>query len=155
NDEEVPNARVEMDTEQTPKTKRKHKKPDAYPEPSNSESSSTLSAYKGLDNYIPTTKRVMAKTLHGFNEFLHAYIADDLSVKHEEDAACYADLKAEIEGFHDQQDHSQQFTTILNSLGSVLEALKDDPALNCKVLEAIDVFIKKSFDLSELKTHMQ
>ncbi|GJX30123.1 hypothetical protein Tco_0238202 [Tanacetum coccineum] len=85
------------------------------------------------------------KELKGFTE--------DLWEKHEEAAASYADLKAKIEGFHDQvydaQDNTgksishfmnllerikkydtQQFTTILNNLSSVQEALKEDLALN-------------------------
>ncbi|GJR59798.1 hypothetical protein Tco_1501960 [Tanacetum coccineum] len=51
---------------------------------------------------MPTTERVLAKTLQGFNEFLYAHIADDLWENHVEAVVSYADLKAKIEGFHDQ-----------------------------------------------------
>ncbi|GJX32531.1 hypothetical protein Tco_0242386 [Tanacetum coccineum] len=90
-----------IDQPESSKRTKKHKKPNASPEPSDSKSSSTSLAYKGLDNFVPTTERVLAKTLQGFNEFLYAQIDDDLWEKHEEDAASYDDLKAEIEGFHD------------------------------------------------------
>ncbi|GJX86573.1 reverse transcriptase domain-containing protein [Tanacetum coccineum] len=62
--------------------RKKAKKPDASPEPFDSESSSNLLAYKDIDNYE----------------------------KHEEVAASYVDLKDEIKGFHDQVYNSQDNT---------------------------------------------
>ncbi|GJY68912.1 hypothetical protein Tco_0471894, partial [Tanacetum coccineum] len=83
-------------------THKKTKKLDASLKPSDSESLSNSLAYKDLDDYVPTTERVLAKTLQGFNEFLYAHIADDLWENHMEAAVSYADLKAKIDGFHDQ-----------------------------------------------------
>ncbi|GKB95040.1 hypothetical protein Tco_0981177, partial [Tanacetum coccineum] len=101
-EEETPLLNIQLSHLSRHKKSKKHKKPDASPKPSDSESSSTLLAYKGFDNYVPTTEGVLANTLQGFNELLYAQIFEALWEKNAEVATSYADLKGEINGFHDQ-----------------------------------------------------
>ncbi|GJS78290.1 hypothetical protein Tco_0728171 [Tanacetum coccineum] len=55
--------------------------------------------------------------------------------------------------FKDQ--HLKSINTILTNLQTVQEAVKEDHALNAKVLEATDKFIKNSSNLTYLNTHMK
>ncbi|GJZ27003.1 hypothetical protein Tco_0571256 [Tanacetum coccineum] len=71
---ESPKPTKQHESSKRHKKSKKYKKPDASPEPSDSKSSSTSLAYKGFDNYVPTTERVLANTLQGFNELLYAQI---------------------------------------------------------------------------------
>ncbi|GJZ79940.1 hypothetical protein Tco_0644777 [Tanacetum coccineum] len=64
---------------------------------------------------------------------------------HEEPAVSYADLGSSIEGYHAENvDHKEQTHK--------LEAIKDDPALNKKVIEATKAYTKNSTNLIELLT---
>ncbi|GJU00865.1 hypothetical protein Tco_1111203 [Tanacetum coccineum] len=93
--------------------------------------------------------------------------------KHEEVVASYADLKSEIKGFHDvsykvhkgtkaafstyekllvkfQARYGKDAEKILGSLKVIQDAVKEDPALNKKVIEAIETYTKNSTNLTEL-----
>ncbi|GKA02304.1 hypothetical protein Tco_0674969 [Tanacetum coccineum] len=127
----------------------KAKKTDA----SDSESSSCSETFKPYDNYMPITKRQL----------------------YEEVAASYADLKWSINDFHAatirhyentnvvlinyrhiitlfKTDHNTCIQRILDNLQEVHNAVKEDTALNKKVLEAVEAYIKNSTNLTELLT---
>nr|GEV77292.1 hypothetical protein [Tanacetum cinerariifolium] len=90
-----------------------------------------------------------------------------------EAAASYADLKSEIKGFNDdaykvykgtmpafstyekllvkfQAWYGKDADKILGSLKVIQDAVKEDPALNKKVIEATEAYIKNSTNLTEL-----
>ncbi|GKA91248.1 hypothetical protein Tco_0813118 [Tanacetum coccineum] len=155
-DEELLEAGEEMDEEflQSATNKdqpelSKAKKTDA----SNSESSSCSKTFKPYDNYMSITERQL----------------------YEEVAASYADLKWSINDFHAstirqyentdvvlmnyrhiitlfKTDHNTGIQRILDNLQEVHNAVKDDPALKKKVLEAVEAYIKNSTNLTELLT---
>nr|GFB68802.1 hypothetical protein [Tanacetum cinerariifolium]GFB68825.1 hypothetical protein [Tanacetum cinerariifolium] len=95
--------------------------------------------------------------------------------KHEEAVASNADLKSEIEGFHDdaykvhkgtqvalntyenlfvkfRAQYNKDVKKILGSLKVIQDAVKEDPSLNKKVIKAIESYIKNSTNLNELLT---
>ncbi|GKF50843.1 hypothetical protein Tco_0147310, partial [Tanacetum coccineum] len=126
-------------------------------------------ASKPFDNYMPITERVLAKTLQGFLEVLYAQVAEDNLVKHEEAVTSYADLKWEIEDFHDttfivssntnanlikqilnkdKAQHVAGINKILTNLKEVHDVVKEDPALNKKVLKAAKAYTNNSLSLT-------
>ncbi|GJW44265.1 hypothetical protein Tco_0073064 [Tanacetum coccineum] len=136
------------------------------PEPFYSESSLASLPLKEYENYMPTIERVLDRNLQGVSEVLYAQIAKDNWEKHEEAVASYADLKAESSGFHDATYKDQEnndtslrnyerLNKILSNLQKVHDAVKDDPTLNAKVLEATDVYVKNSAKLTELNLHIK
>ncbi|GJZ62640.1 hypothetical protein Tco_0618777 [Tanacetum coccineum] len=72
-------------------------------------------------------------------------VAEDHLEKHEEVAASYADLKCSLEDFI----HTS-FTKILDNLKEVQDVVKEDPALNKKVLEATEAYTRNSSSFTEL-----
>ncbi|GKD93457.1 hypothetical protein Tco_1373294 [Tanacetum coccineum] len=118
--------------------------------------SSCPDALKKYDNILPLTERQLAQ--------------------HEEVAVSYADLRASIEGYYEENvDHRDQtdklvqatmncldknsiervdllkaLNGVIETLKVVQEAVKDDPALNRKVIEATKAYTKNSTSLNEL-----
>ncbi|GKE62997.1 hypothetical protein Tco_1513364, partial [Tanacetum coccineum] len=141
------------------KKARKPKDSEPSPDPSISESSSASISFKDYDNYMPRTKR-------------------ENWAKHEEVVASYANLGDELEAFNNEayeaqgntdtslrnyeitllafkEQHLKGINTILTNLHTVQEAVKDDPALNAKVLAATDAYIKNSSNLTKLNMHIK
>ncbi|GKA14847.1 hypothetical protein Tco_0694493, partial [Tanacetum coccineum] len=107
---------------------------------------------------------------------LKAGLTKDQWAQHEEAAVSYADLIASIEGYYEENvDHREQtdklvqaimdfldktatdMTNLLKALTEVTEtlkviqdAVKDDPTLNKKVIEATEAYTKNSTTLTEL-----
>nr|GEX61925.1 retrovirus-related Pol polyprotein from transposon TNT 1-94 [Tanacetum cinerariifolium]GEX63025.1 retrovirus-related Pol polyprotein from transposon TNT 1-94 [Tanacetum cinerariifolium] len=104
---------------------------------SNSESSSCSETFKLYENYMPITERQLVRNLNNFLEVIYAHVAKDTWKKHEEATASYADLKWGLEDFI-----NTSFTKILDNLKEVQDVLKEDHALNKKVLEAIEAYTK-------------
>ncbi|GJZ93599.1 hypothetical protein Tco_0665802 [Tanacetum coccineum] len=100
-------------------------------------------------------------------------LTEDQWKKHEEVVASYADLKSEIKGFHDaaykvhkgteasfstyerllvkfQSQYGKDAEKILGSLKVIQESVKEDPALNKKVIKATKAYIKNSTNLTDL-----
>ncbi|GJU94968.1 retrovirus-related pol polyprotein from transposon TNT 1-94 [Tanacetum coccineum] len=124
-------------------------------ESSDSESSSCSESLKPYDNYMPITERQLEK--------------------HEKVAASYADLKWSLEDFINtsftkyentdaalmnfqqilnifKTDHNTCLRRILENLKEVQDAVKEDHALNKKVLEAFKSYTNNSTNLTELLT---
>ncbi|GKA73797.1 putative reverse transcriptase domain-containing protein [Tanacetum coccineum] len=98
-----------------------------------------------------------------------------VKAKHEEAASSYADLKWEVEDFHettfraasntdvhlrnfkqiltrDKGQHVEGINMILTNLQEVQNAVKEDPTLNKKVLDAAEAYTKNFSNLIELLT---
>ncbi|GJU75401.1 hypothetical protein Tco_1272471 [Tanacetum coccineum] len=98
-----------------------------------------------------------------------------MEVKHEEVVASYADLRMEIVGFHDatykenentnialrnyerilpqfKTQNAEGINRVLTNIREVQDAVKEDPTLNKKVLDATKSYTKNSSNLSELLT---
>ncbi|GJS02837.1 hypothetical protein Tco_0319345 [Tanacetum coccineum] len=124
-------------------------------EASDLESSSCSESLKPYDNYMPITERQLEK--------------------HEKVAASYADLKWNLEDFINTRftkyentdaalrnfqqilnffktDHNTDLRRILQNLKEVQDVVKEDHALNKKVLTAIEAYTKNSTNLTELLT---
>ncbi|GJS49710.1 hypothetical protein Tco_0599831 [Tanacetum coccineum] len=100
---------------------------------------------KKYDNILPLNKRQLVKYLKKVSRVLFNRITKEQWAQHEEADVSYADLKASIEGYYEENvDHQAQTDE--------LEAVKDDPALNKKVIEATKAYIKNSTSLTELRT---
>ncbi|GJT87050.1 hypothetical protein Tco_1068767 [Tanacetum coccineum] len=127
----------------------KDKKTDA----SDSESSLCFETFKPYDNYMPITERQYKK--------------------HEEATASYDDLKWIIDDFYGttfkqykntdaavrnyqqiinlfKTDHNTRIKRILDNLQEFQNVVKEDPALNKKVLEALEAYTKNSTSITEL-----
>ncbi|GKC79052.1 hypothetical protein Tco_1129826 [Tanacetum coccineum] len=130
------------------------------------------------DNILPLTERQLVKYLRKVSRVLFNKIIKDQWEKHEEAAVSYDDLRASIEGYYEENvDHRSQTDTLVQStmdcldknsteranllkalngvtetLRVVQEAVKDDPALNKKVIKATEAYIKNSTNLTELLT---
>ncbi|GJW54401.1 hypothetical protein Tco_0098486 [Tanacetum coccineum] len=76
-------------------------------------------------------------------ETLYSRLIEDEWEKHKEAAALYADLKSEIEGFHDASYKVHK---------GIEDVVKEDPALNKKVIKAIEAYTKNSTNLTKLLT---
>ncbi|GJR93287.1 hypothetical protein Tco_0265461 [Tanacetum coccineum] len=131
-----------------------------------SDNEEVFAAREDMDKNIPPT-----------NE--EAYrITEDQWSKHEEAVVSYVDLRSSIKGYYKENvDHKDQtdklvqetmdyldknstervdLLKVLNGVTETLkviqEAVKDDPALNRKVIEAIKAYTKNSTTLHELLT---
>ncbi|GJU81713.1 hypothetical protein Tco_1284078 [Tanacetum coccineum] len=124
---------------------------------------------------MPITERQLVSNLQNFSKVLYAQVAEDTWEKHEEAAASYVDLKWGLEDFINtsftkyentdaalrnfqqilnlfKTDHNTGLRRILDNLKEVQDAVKEDPALNKKVLETIEAYTKNSTNLTELLT---
>ncbi|GJS26125.1 hypothetical protein Tco_0486745 [Tanacetum coccineum] len=102
---------------------------------------------------------------------LYAQVAEDNLVKHEEAVTSYADLKWEIKDFHDttfrvssntnanlikqilnkdKAQHVEGINKILTNLKEVNDVVKEDPALNKKVLKAAKAYTNNSLSLTDM-----
>ncbi|GKD14522.1 hypothetical protein Tco_1198929, partial [Tanacetum coccineum] len=122
----------------------KAKKSDNSPHASDSESSSCSETFKPVNNYVIVTESVLVRNLQGFSKVIYAQVAEDRWEKYEEAAASYADLKWSIKDFHETTFRNYEKTN------EVQNVVKEDPALNKKVLEAAKAYTKNSTNLTEL-----
>ncbi|GKE66258.1 hypothetical protein Tco_1520419 [Tanacetum coccineum] len=89
--------------------------------------------------------RINEKAWCGLNE-----VAEDHWEKHKEAAASYADLKWSLEDFIHTSLTNTSMRAILTNLKEVQDVVKEDPALNKKVIEATEAYTKNSTNLTEL-----
>ncbi|GKC07049.1 hypothetical protein Tco_0998659 [Tanacetum coccineum] len=98
-------------------------------------------------NYMPITERQLVRNLQNFYKVLYAQVAEDYWEKHEEVSASYADLKSSLS----IQNHTEKdVSKIFSSFKEIQDDVKEDPALNKKVLEAAEAYIKNYINLIEL-----
>nr|GEZ21868.1 hypothetical protein [Tanacetum cinerariifolium] len=135
--------------------------------------SSCLEALKKYDNVLPLMKRQLVQYPQNVCRILYNRLTEDQWEKHEEATALYADLKSEIEGFHDadykvhkgtkaafgtydkllvkfQAQYGKDAEKILGSLKLIQGVVKEDPTLNKKVIEPTEAYIKKSTSLTKI-----
>nr|GEX06350.1 hypothetical protein [Tanacetum cinerariifolium] len=91
---------------------------------SDSESSSCPKTLKPYDNYMPVTERQLLSNLQNFLEILNIF----------------------------KTDQNTRLGRIFENLKEVQDAVKEVPALNKKVLEAVKAYTKNSITLTELLT---
>ncbi|GJT12318.1 retrovirus-related pol polyprotein from transposon TNT 1-94 [Tanacetum coccineum] len=153
-DEEMFAARKEID-EDIPSTDEEAQslppnteQPESYHAQETNESDSDSScpdALKKYDNILPLIERHVVKYLRKVSHVLYGRITKDQWAKHEEAVISYANLMASIEGYYGENfDHRNQTDK--------LDAIKEDHALNKKVLEAIETYTKNLTNLTELLT---
>ncbi|GKA96765.1 hypothetical protein Tco_0818860 [Tanacetum coccineum] len=176
-DEEVFAAREEMDENISPTDE------EAKPESSHAQEtdqsnfeSSCPDSLRIYDNILPLTERQLVKYLRKVSRVLYDKITKDYWAHHEEATIYYADLRASIEGYYEENvDHRDQtdkllqetmdcldknstdMSNLLKALNGVTEtlkviqdAVKEDLALNKKVLEAIEAYTTNSNNITEL-----
>ncbi|GKB57438.1 hypothetical protein Tco_0913624 [Tanacetum coccineum] len=124
---------------------------------------------------MPIIERQLVSNLQNFLEVLYAQVAEDTWEKHEKAAALYANLKCDLNDFINtsftkyentdaalmnfqhilnlfKTDHDTRLRRILENLKEVYDAVKEDPALNKKVLQAVEACTNNSTNLTELLT---
>ncbi|GJW88911.1 hypothetical protein Tco_0164251 [Tanacetum coccineum] len=107
----------------------------------NEEETQSLSPTKNSLNHL--THKILNQTLTLLA--LYTRLTKDQWEKHKEAAASYADLKSEIKGFHDGA-----YKVHRGSLKVIQDAVKEDPALNKKFLEATEAYTENSINLTKL-----
>ncbi|GKE47626.1 hypothetical protein Tco_1478884, partial [Tanacetum coccineum] len=146
-----------------------------YTEASDSNSSSN-DLLKKYDNTLPLTKRKLVKYLRKVSTVLFNIITEDSWEKHKEAAVNYANLKASIDDYYDENiAHIDQIDKLVEaSLSSLVKshtttidlykgrnvitellkeinnAVKDNPAMNKKISEATESFPKISTNIIEV-----
>ncbi|GKC04609.1 hypothetical protein Tco_0996219, partial [Tanacetum coccineum] len=142
---------------------------------SNSDSSSD-DLLKKYDNTLPLTEQQLVKYLRKVSTVLFNRITKDHWEKHEEAAVNYANLKASIDDYYDENithrdqtdklveasmrslDKSRNTTSdlfkglnvITELLKKINNAIKDDPTMNKKISKATESFSKISTNIIEV-----
>ncbi|GJR36615.1 hypothetical protein Tco_1212299 [Tanacetum coccineum] len=184
-EEEVFAAGEDMD-EDTQADEEEHKSPPttdkSEPSPTQdtqeSDYNSTSPDLKKYDNILPLTERQLVKYLRKVSRVLFNRLTEEQWAQHEEVVVSYADLKASIEGYYEENvNHIEQTDKVidaamnsldknsitrgdlLNALNGVTEtlkaiqdAVKEDHVFNKKVIEATEAYTKNSIHLTELLT---
>ncbi|GJY87629.1 hypothetical protein Tco_0502257 [Tanacetum coccineum] len=149
------------------------------PDPSHVQESSSDSSsldLKKFDNIFPLTERQLIKYLRKMSIVLFNRIIEKQWEQHEEAAVSYADLKASIDQYYDEniahKDQTDKLveasmssldrsSTTINDLYKGLDVItqllkdinnvvKDDPATNHKLNEATETFARISSKLTEV-----
>ncbi|GJV11273.1 putative ribonuclease H-like domain-containing protein [Tanacetum coccineum] len=151
-DEEVFEAEEDME-EDTQAEEEQHQSPPPntdkskpYPDQETQESESDTSSpeLKKYDNMLPLTERQMVKYLRKVSRVLFNRIVKDQWTHHAEVVVSYANLKASIEGYYEENiDHKEQ---------SDKDVVKEDHVLTKKILKATEAYIKNFTHLTELLT---
>ncbi|GKA92279.1 hypothetical protein Tco_0814204 [Tanacetum coccineum] len=131
---------------------------------------------KKFDNILPLTEKQLIKYLRKMSRVLFSRITETQWEQHEEATVSYADLKASIEEYYDEnvahvdqtdklvettmstidrssttiKDLYQGLNVITKLLKDINNAVKDDPATNKKIDEAIETFTKISTNTTEV-----
>ncbi|GJW89167.1 hypothetical protein Tco_0164507 [Tanacetum coccineum] len=131
---------------------------------------------KKYDNTLPLTKRQLVKYLKKVSNALFVKITEDNWEKQEETAVNYANLKASIDEYYDENiahrdqtdklveasmsslekssntisDLYKGFNIITELLKEIKNAIKDDPIINKKINKATESFTKISTNITEV-----
>ncbi|GJV73268.1 hypothetical protein Tco_1493263 [Tanacetum coccineum] len=131
---------------------------------------------KKYDNTLPLTERQLVKYLRKVSTVLFDRITEDSWVKHQEAAVNYANLKASIDDYYDENvahryqtdklveasmssldksrttisDLYKGLNIITELLKEIYNAVKDDPVINKKINAATESFTKISTNITEV-----
>ncbi|GJZ85451.1 hypothetical protein Tco_0650790 [Tanacetum coccineum] len=123
---------------------------------------------KKYDNILLLIKRQLVKYLRKVSSVLFNKITEDHWEKHEEAAVYYANLKASIDDYYDEniahKDQTDKLVSksntttidlykglqiVIELLKEIKNAVKDDPAMNNKINESTKTFTKISTNITE------
>ncbi|GJW11673.1 retrovirus-related pol polyprotein from transposon TNT 1-94 [Tanacetum coccineum] len=136
-------TQADEEEHQSPSPNKDKLEPSHFLETQVSDSDSSSLNLKRFDNTLPLTERQLVKYLRKVFRVLFHRINKEQLTHHEDDAVSYADLKASIEGYYEENiDHKEH--------SDKRDAVKDDLALNKKVIEATEAYTKNSSTLTEL-----
>ncbi|GKA56758.1 hypothetical protein Tco_0755830 [Tanacetum coccineum] len=130
------------------------------PEPSHaqeSDSDSSSPELKKYNNILPLTERQLVKYLRKVSRVLFNTIAEDQWEKHEEAIVSYADLKASIEGYYEENvDHRDQTNKLVQATMNSFDKNSTERADLLKALNGVTKILKAiqeaTFDFSSLKS---
>ncbi|GJZ82405.1 hypothetical protein Tco_0647578 [Tanacetum coccineum] len=171
-------AKYKVDETQSTRLRTPSPKQDR-PEPSHVQESTSDSSspnLKKFDNILPLTKRQLIKYLKKMSRVLFSRITETQWEQHEEAAVSYADLKASIEEYYDEnvahrdqtdklvettmstidrssttiKDLYQGLNVITKLLKYISTTVQDDLAINDKLDEAIETFARISTNTTEV-----
>ncbi|GKC89818.1 hypothetical protein Tco_1150467 [Tanacetum coccineum] len=164
---------VQADEEvRTPSPKQDRPEPSHVQESASDSSSPDL---KNFDNTLPLTERQLIKYLRKVSRVLFNRITEKQWEQHEEATVSYANLKASIDQYYDEniahRDQTDKLmeasmssldrsSTTINDLYKVLNVItqllkdinnvvKDDPAANQKIIEATKTFARISSNITK------
>ncbi|GJU46784.1 hypothetical protein Tco_1204050 [Tanacetum coccineum] len=129
----------------------KQDKPElSYVQESASDSSSP--DLKRFDNILPLTEWKLIKYLRKMSKVLFNRIIEKQWEQHEEAAVSYANLKASIDQYYDENiAHIDQTDKLVEaSMSSLDRSIKDDLAANHKINEATETFTRISSKVTEV-----
>ncbi|GKC38333.1 hypothetical protein Tco_1050717 [Tanacetum coccineum] len=146
-------AREEMN-EDVPPTDEEARSPPPYKEQPESSyaqeldsDSSCPDALKKYDNILSLTERQLVKYLRKFSRVLYDRITED---QDQTDKLVQATMNCLDKNSIERVDLLKALNGVIETLKVVQEAVKDDPALNRKVIEATKAYTKNLTSLNEL-----
>ncbi|GKE21563.1 hypothetical protein Tco_1433075 [Tanacetum coccineum] len=147
-------AREEMN-EDVPPTDEEARSPPPYKEQPESSyaqeldsDSSCPDALKKYDNILSLTERQLVKYLRKFSRVLYDRITED---QDQTEKLVQATMNCLDKNSIERVDLLKALNGVIETLKVVQEAVKDDPALNRKVIEATKAYTKNSTSLNELE----
>ncbi|GJU61452.1 hypothetical protein Tco_1243287 [Tanacetum coccineum] len=136
-------TQADEEEHQSPSPNKDKPEPSHFPETQVSDSDSSSPNLKRFDNTLPLTERQLVKYLRKVFRVLFHRINEEQLAHHEDAVVSYADLRASIKGYYEENiDHREH--------SDKRDAVKDDLALNKKVIEATEAYTKNSSTLTEL-----
>nr|GEV39589.1 hypothetical protein [Tanacetum cinerariifolium] len=100
---------------------------------------------KRFDNILPLTERQLIRYLRKMFRVFFNRITKKQYEQHKEAAVPYVDLKASVDQYYDKNiAHKDQTNKLVEAF-----MIKDDPATNQKINEAIETFARISFYVTE------
>ncbi|GJY05239.1 hypothetical protein Tco_0371179 [Tanacetum coccineum] len=119
------------------------------------ESSLCSKTFKPYDNYIPITERKLVRNLQHISEVLYAQVVEDNWEKHEEAVVSYADLRASIKEYYEENvDHMDQTDKIVQETMTNLNKIKE-PEFNQRLYRAAEGYIQNSSRLTEIANSLK
>ncbi|GKD47145.1 hypothetical protein Tco_1271790, partial [Tanacetum coccineum] len=136
-------TQADEEEHQSPSPNKDKPEPSHFPETQVSNSDSSSPNLKRFDNTLPLTERKLVKYLRKVFRVLFHRINEEQLAHHEDAVVSYADLRASIKGYYEENiDHREH--------SNKRDAVKDDLALNKKVIKATEAYTKNSSTLTEL-----
>ncbi|GJU91519.1 hypothetical protein Tco_1303942 [Tanacetum coccineum] len=115
--------------------------------------------FRPYDNYMSITKRQLVRNHQHISEVLYAQVANDHWEKHKETAAFYDDLRANVEGYYEENvDHMDQTDKLVEKtmtrLDKISQAGVDDKAKLLKTLNRVFETLEADSALKEAMQKM-
>ncbi|GJV59731.1 hypothetical protein Tco_1465831 [Tanacetum coccineum] len=121
-DDIVEDTQADEEEHQFPSPNKDKPEPSHTPETQVSDSNSSSLVLKKYDNILPLTERQLVKYLKKVSRVLFKKITKEQWAQHEEVVVSYADLRASIEGYYEENvDHIEQTDKVIDAAMNSLD----------------------------------